>query len=319
MDQLDRMYANHILSAESIRQHVDDYTLFCYYMDMEPSINVPVQSPLRDDLRPSFTLYYNTRDKLKFCDHGTGRIGDVFDFISAKYGINHTQALQQVNHDFGLGYDGAPSVDVKYAPQKEPVIRPKKKLEITSREFTSKALDWWNSFGITREILDRYYVTQVDWLHWDGNPAKAGDMTFAYRIGKFYKIYRPLSVGLNKFMNTYPRHYVEGLLQLQQRLDYLIITKSLKDVMVLSRLGYEAIAPKSESTSITTEIRDFINQRYKRIVVLFDDDEGGRRGTESYPEYEKIYIPGEDKDISDFTRKNGLSEAGQLIHKLLSQ
>jgi hypothetical protein len=315
MDPLDKLYLNTVLSKEAIRNHVDDYTLFCHYMEHPPDINVPVSSPLRADTRPSFALYYNKNGYLRFQDHGSGVGGDVFEFIRRLYGIGFHDVLRQINKDFGLGYNGVPS-ETKKIVRKEPVVQPRKKLEITSREFSQKAIKWWESFCISPEILRQYNVSQVDWLHWDGEPVKASDMTFAYRIWKYYKIYRPF-VKTAKFMSTYPRNYVEGLLQLQYNTELLIITKSLKDVMVLRTLGYEAVSPKSESTAITQDIRDYLNKRYRRIVLLFDDDEGGHLGAEKYPEYEKLYIQEDEKDISDFIRKYGVDRAGQLMLKLL--
>lgn len=315
MDPLDRMFYEHVLSVDAIRQKLDDYTLFCFYMDTEPTINVPVRSPLRADVKPSFALYYNKNQHLRWTDHGTGETGDVFEFIRRKFNIGFREALNLINQDFGLGFDGEPVRKV-HVPRKVPVVRPKRKLEITSKKFTRSALDWWRSFHIEQDILQFYNVTQVDWMHWDGYPVKANEMTFAYRIWKYYKIYRPFSSD-NKFMNTYPRNYVEGLLQLPCKDHLLIITKALKDVMVLRKLGYEAIAPKSESTTITPDIRDYINQRFNRIVVMFDNDEGGRLGAENYPEYQKIFMQEDEKDISDFARKHGVEKSRSLMYKLL--
>lgn len=139
-------------------------------------------------------------------------------------------------------------------------------------------------------------------------------MSFAYRIGKFYKIYAPYDKE-HKFVSSFPRNYVEGMLQLEYKQDLLIITKSLKDVMVLHELGYEAVSPKSENTVIETDILSKLEAQYKRIVVFFDNDL--KHKGDEYP-YPQIQLPvNKAKDISDFIKLYGRIEAKNILKQLL--
>jgi hypothetical protein len=66
------------------------------------------------------------------------------------------------------------------------------------------------------------------------------------------KLYRPEAPDF-KWRNTCPGHYIQGLKQMNDRKsnnDTLIITKSLKDVMVFYEFigdRYDVIAPHSET------------------------------------------------------------------------
>ena len=57
--------------------------------------------------------------------------------------------------------------------------------------------------------------------------------------------------------------------------DYLVITKSLKDVMCLYEFGIPAIAPCSENLFLTENQYEKIKRKFKRIYVLYDNDKPG--------------------------------------------
>lgn len=57
--------------------------------------------------------------------------------------------------------------------------------------------------------------------------------------------------------------------------DYIVITKSLKDVMCLYEFGIPAIAPCSENLFLTESQYEKIKKKFKRILVLYDNDRPG--------------------------------------------
>ena len=57
--------------------------------------------------------------------------------------------------------------------------------------------------------------------------------------------------------------------------DYLVITKSLKDVMVLYEYGIPAIAPNSETIFVTEAQYQKLKNRFKRIYLFYDSDYAG--------------------------------------------
>ena len=73
---------------------------------------------------------------------------------------------------------------------------------------------------------------------------------------------------LHKFITNANAYYMQGWKQLNRNNDTLIITKALKDVMLLDKLGYSAIAPNSESYNIPDNIIKEITSSYKNIIVF---------------------------------------------------
>lgn len=57
--------------------------------------------------------------------------------------------------------------------------------------------------------------------------------------------------------------------------DFLVITKSLKDVMTLYEYKIPAIAPCSENIFITESQYDRLKTKYKHILLLYDNDSAG--------------------------------------------
>jgi hypothetical protein len=65
---------------------------------------------------------------------------------------------------------------------------------------------------------------------------------------------------------------LQGYEQLPKTGKLLIITKSLKDVMVLYELGYNAVALQSENDNLNKQIFIELSNRFKKIVIFFDND-----------------------------------------------
>jgi len=104
----------------------------------------------------------------------------------------------------------------------------------------------------------------------------------------------------------------------------LIITKSLKDVMCLYKLGYQSISLQSEMNSLSNKIYEEVKQRgIEHIYSLYDNDKGGKQGTayltSQYSDIIPLFIPDQygTKDLSDFIRVYGLNDAQMLIDSLL--
>lgn len=57
--------------------------------------------------------------------------------------------------------------------------------------------------------------------------------------------------------------------------NYVVVTKSMKDVMVLYEYGIPAIAPCSENLFITDSQYERLKKKYKRVILLYDNDEPG--------------------------------------------
>ena len=103
--------------------------------------------------------------------------------------------------------------------------------------------------------------------------------------------------------------------------DLLIVTKSLKDVIVLYNLGFTSVAPTSESSFLPNQYFLKQGERFSRIVIFFDTDATGLKKAKEFSEkfgiaYKYIPLEYKAKDISDFIEKNGVDSTKELLHKL---
>ena len=189
---------------------------------------------------------------------------------------------------------------------------------------------YWQEYGIDFSLLKRYdiYPLQEYWIngwkkytHEDDNPA----YSFEFGEGK-RKILSPYSD--YKWLSNTSSNIFSGYKQLDENGDILIITSSLKDVMVLRKLGYNAIAPQAETNKISKEIIDELRERFDYIYLNYDNDFSKKINSgqifaqkiiEQYPDIINIYIPDEFecKDISDVAKTSGITFAKQLIDSLI--
>lgn len=80
-----------------------------------------------------------------------------------------------------------------------------------------------------------------------------------------------------RFISNWKSFRLQGDHTLPKTGDYLVITKSLKDVMTLYNLGIPAIAPISENCFLSEAQYHRLKERFKHIILLYDNDRPGLR------------------------------------------
>lgn len=102
--------------------------------------------------------------------------------------------------------------------------------------------------------------------------------------------------------------------------DYVVVTKSLKDVAVLYGFGIPAVAPISENLFLTDSKYNKLKERFGKILLAYDNDIPGihnmRMIRQKY-EVSPIWIPRhyKAKDISDFYALYGRDKTLELIEE----
>jgi len=101
--------------------------------------------------------------------------------------------------------------------------------------------------------------------------------------------------------------------------EFVVITKSMKDTMLLYELGVPACAPNSETVFLSDDRLSQLQKRFDRIVVFYDNDEAGIKAMNKikklHPELFFVMLPRyKSKDISDFYKKYGLIKTIDLIY-----
>lgn len=316
------------LTAEKILELVSDYQIFKFYIP-EMEVGKAINSPLRKDIDPSFSIFYSERyNKLLYKDF-TGECADCFIFVSRLYGLNYYQALVKICMDFNLELPYKKLEGVRRLRREIPKhieydkSSPIFNIGINEKPFTKRELDWWLQYNITKELLDFYNVKSCKRLFLNQKVVEVHEMTFAFLEFKdrfSYKLYSPLSVDF-KWLTNHDSSVIQGFRQLPLEGDLLIISKSLKDIMTLSTLGYYSISPQSESSFVKDNVLEDLKRRFKRIVIYFDNDLSGRKLSKKFSQatgLEEIYNPiGKEKDPSDYLKERGEKKLKLLIEKML--
>lgn len=311
------------LSLDYILEQITEYDIYRYYIGESFQIGRIMSSPLREDKNPSFGLFKSNKSgSLLFKDQATGISGNCVTFVKELFNISYRDAIIKiigdlVKQNLKMSVKGI-SIKKEYKPV-ETV------LAIRRKNFSENDDLYWGQFGLNRDILKTFNVFPIHeyWINGIVQPwaYKVDNPGYAYQIYNKFKIYKPLEQKKYKWLTNCSMLDIQGYEQLDNTGNLLIITKSLKDVMVLTKLGYNAVAPQGENHHIPSKVMLDLENRFKKIIVFYDNDEAGIIGANKISKrynLQTIFIPdNEPKDISDYVKKYGLDKAKELIKTLL--
>lgn len=295
------------LTLEDVLNKVSEYDIYKRYLG-DFNVGRIYKSPFRKDKNPSFGIFLSRKGTLLFKDHGSGECGNVVKFVGLYCNLSrYEDILEVIYNDLHLD-------------QPERIVRTKKipipketEIGIVRQPFTQIDIDYWHQFGISQKTLKKYGVESIKYYLCNGvvkGIYKEDQPMYAYKVYNKFKIYRPLSDKYVKWRSNLTEYDIQGYDQLPEKGDLLIITKSMKDVMTLHELGYDAISPSSESTFIPDIALKRILKRFKRLLILFDRDQAGYKhsikfGTKYSIKSFFINKRFKAKDISDAVKQHG--------------
>lgn len=295
------------ITLDWILSKVTEYDIYAKYIG-EFKVGMIYNSPFRKDKNPSFGIFYSKRtNQLLFKDHGTGECGNVIKFVQLYTGItNYPDILKDIVNRLNIS-NSTKLTTTQYKPPTETVIG------IVRQNFTETDKKYWSQFNIDINTLKKFNVFSIKYYLCNGivkGIYKDTNPMYAYKVYNNFKIYRPLGDKYTKWRNNLTEYDIQGYEQLPQKGDTLIITKSMKDVMCLYKMGIPAISPSSESTFIPDKCLEELKTRFKRILILFDRDVAGikylrkiskKTGLEPLLINKKFNA----KDVSDAIKLNG--------------
>lgn len=306
-----------------------EYDIYSYYIGDQIIIGRIMRSPLRQDTHPSFGIFKSSiRGNLMWKDQATGKTGNVVMFVSELKQITYEEALKQILLDIELS-------NIRTTKEGKSLEESYKKVRTTisvqKKNFTETDDEYWESYFITRDILKKFDVYPILTFWVNDIPSSLfyskEQPLYAYQVFDKFQIYCPKGQKKNKFRTNTTIFDIHGLEQLPKYGKLLIITKSKKDVMVLDRLGYNAIAPCGENTPIPKVIIDDLKQRFNRIIILYDNDKAGLEGAEKLANEHGLkwgYIPihyydmFKIKDISDFIKNYKVTKTRDLLKEIIT-
>lgn len=314
------------LSKEELFRHIDRFDVFYYYIEGFEQIGVPFCSELREDNTPSCSI--TERDGVLFYkDFGDDTTTDCIGYVMLLFDTDYWKALEQISVDFGLKmhiHDLVPykdyrgehlkNVDKKKQEEREKFFR------VRRRRWRKVDDDYWGTYGIKRSTRDHFFVAPITHLWFNGSIIRAErpqSPLYAFWLDFYtYKVLAPYRE--QKWLSNAHKEHVQGYDQLPWIGNLVVITKSMKDVMVLYQLGIPAIAPHSETEVMLKRQMSLLKRRFGSIIILFDNDETGMQGASKY--YHRYGLPSEfvpshygSKDISDLVRDHGMKEAERFV------
>lgn len=295
--------------------------IFRFYIGYKVEINKPFNSPLRVDNNPSFELFVTKEKDIMYKDFGNGDAGDWIKFVQTMYGLTRREAVIKTFIDLMLYDNKVPDSPILIEYEK----RNCSTIGIKLASLRQSDIDYWKQFNISTILLNMYNVVPISTV-WIDNIQAANrngqDLMYAYLINRKIKIYRPLQPKKKRWTGNADSSCIFGYEQLPEYGDLVIITKALKDIMTLRSFGYFAIAANSETSVLKESIIKDLQDRFKKIVVLLDNDEAGINTARKYHDkynlkYVIIPIKYECKDISDFVKKYSIEKTEELLTKLI--
>jgi len=310
-----------------------------YYF--EYYLGIPVKKGLfispeiiRIDHKPTCSFYKNSKGTLIYHDF----TGIMFDFVGCVmyiYKCSYYKALRIIANDIGLIEIKDYNKHIQKLEYTGSKIKntEKSKIQVEIKEFSKKELDWWNSFGISKNTLLKFKVYSIKSVFLNGNyfiSSEENSPIYGYFGGlnsdedELWRIYMPTKRNY-RFLSNWSNTMYQGSKQLGKYKDCCIISKSMKDVMSLFELGFSAIAPTSETVIINKNKYEKLKKNFSEILIFYDNDLPGVKGAhkykKEYPDCRCIFLRRKiSKDISDLCKYKGLGrflEAGEEIEQII--
>lgn len=314
------------MSLRDLLDKLDDYTIYSYYLGTFKPGKL-MNSPLRsDDRMPSFAIFATKDGALLFKDHGTGIAGNALKFLKLYKGIKTRDELERELLRI-VRKTNPMRGEIKSTYVKTVESGPTE-IGIVRQPFTEVDKRYWKQFHISIDTLKKFNVFSIKYFLCNRvvrGTYKEDSPMYAYKVYDRFKIYRPLASKYTKWRTNLTNRYIQGLSELpQEGGNLLIITKSLKDVMCLYEMGFNAIAASSETTFIPEDIIRSLRTKWKHIIILYDRDKTGVKTAREYSKQYRmdamfVHKKFKAKDISDAVRDNGFFAVKEWLTKTVER
>lgn len=241
-------------------------------------------NPLRSDKNPK-CYFKESNNSIYFMDWAYKPTHiNCITFVAMLFNTDGKNAISIINRD--LKYNEVSKVKMTFNEgiiKKERVEIPspiiiKPLYEVTTKEFEDYELEYWAQYNINKEILDKYEIKPVKYVYKNNNldysASKYNPIFGYYDNNVLYKIYNPIGLKYLKWRTI--SAILEGYSKLTYDSNVLFVCSSLKDVMTMVSLGYEAFAiPSENSYKILLPVIEELFSKYEHIYIYTDNDQTG--------------------------------------------
>lgn len=306
------------------------------------------RNPFRSDSSPSCHIYYRDGKggpgRFVLQDFGDSDwCGDCFHFVGRFFNLdtrnNFNKILHVINDELNLGVFGM-NATCSHKPCvhtiQNSVVNAIISFTPAYQDFTSDENKFWESYGITSSVLQRYGVRSLSSCRFERNDGSCFTVRSTKSVPLFgycfenirntgIKLYRPHAQNCRfLYGGILPKPYIFGWNQLSIAYkEMLYITGGEKDVLSLAARGLDALCLNSETAKLPLKELGSIASRYRYLVFVYDTDKTGEKesilrfrewedylcseGHNNWMKPVRISLPlkgtKEEKDVSDFFRK----------------
>ena len=279
-----------------------------------------INSPLRVDKHPSFSIYMGSNNHIYYKDFGdSSEKGSLLDLLCKYWNCTFSQCLDKI---CAIMID-AKCDDLTVRPTIKTLTRKdvsqNTKIQVVVRPWQDYDIEYWKNYGIELKWLKYAKVSPISYkiiTKKDPETGKskryifpADKLAYVYqekKDGKLQiKIYQPKNTKGFKWCSSMDGSVISLWTRVPETGDRIVICSSLKDALCLScQLGIPAIAPQGEGYNISESACKELRRRYKKVFICFDTDEAGKKDAETLAEKTGFInvVPDLDKqkDLSDY-------------------
>ena len=322
------------VSLNDIKSRVTETDILSFYLNIK-ELPCVINSPFREDNRPSFGIYFNNKSKrVYYKDYATNDSGGLFDLLGKLWNCNYKKVLENINKDINNIDKG----NVKLNTGNTITIRSNDEhhsssdLQCKIREWKDYDIEYWSSYGISLKWLkyaDVYPISHKIIIK-DGHKYvfKADKLAYAYverKEGKVtLKIYQPFNKVGYKWSNKHDKSVISLWTKVPEYGDKICICSSLKDALCLwANTNIPSLSIQGEGYNMSDTAISELKRRYKEIYILLDNDEAGLKDGLSLSEstgFTNVVLPKFEggKDISDAFKILGKEKWLKLIVPLFN-
>lgn len=321
---------------DDILSKVTEADILSYYLGIT-EVPTIINSPLREDRRPSFGLYSNDGKRIFYTDFSTRDRGGLFDLLCQMWHCSYLEVLSRIAKDIPKFTKGA-NINIFSSCTIKSIKKCKEDsdLQCKIREWKDYDIEYWNSYGISLSWLKYAEVYPISHKIVIKNSQRyifgADKYAYAYverKEGKVtLKIYQPFNTKGYKWSSNIDRSIWSLWTKIPEYGNNLIISSSVKDCLnIMCNFKIPSICLQGEGYLPKPHIMEELKSRYKNIIIFFDNDftnpnnPGHNDAVKLCKEYnlKMIEIPKEykSKDPSDLFKKYGRDKYLKIMNKIL--
>jgi hypothetical protein len=324
------------IEYQELFKYISEDDILLRYLDI-PQIPCLINSPLRDDKNPSFSVYYDKKTgRRHWKDFGNNENGGLLDLLMRIYNLSFKELINKIRDDFYFDTSGVERIQLRNSHiYHKHVFDGDIKLDVKVRDWKEWDIEYWNSYGISIELLEKARVYPIShiFVEKQGRTMIINSDKYAYVYVEFkddiptYKVYQPYSTKY-KWLNQHDSSVWSLWRMLPPTGEKLIITSSTKDALCLiQNIGIPSCSLQAESYIPKPHVIQELKDRFKDIYILYDNDftkevnyghQYGEKIAKTF-NLKQIEIPTEykSKDPSDLFKNCGKKVFIEVISKLI--